>query len=115
MIPDIESVTIFIRPGITDMRKQANGLSLIVEEIMEENPGSGNLYLFCNREKKLLKCLWWDRNGFCLWQKRLEKGRFPWPNSSEEARQISTEQLMMVLSGIDFWNAHQSVEYQQMN
>jgi transposase len=113
--PDLQSVSIFVRPGVTDMRKQANGLSLVVEEYMDENPGSGSLYLFCNREKKLLKCLWWDRNGFWLFQKRLEKGRFPWPNTDEEARRISSDQLLMLLSGIDFWNAHQALEYQQMN
>ncbi len=113
--PDLQSVSIFVRPGVTDMRKQANGLSLVVEEYMDENPGSGSLYLFCNREKKLLKCLWWDRNGFWLFQKRLEKGRFPWPNTDEEARRISPDQLLMLLSGIDFWNAHQALEYQQMN
>lgn len=115
MIVDFESVSIFIRPGITDMRKQVNGLSIIVDEKMNENPGSGSLYLFCNREKKLLKCLWWDRNGFCLWQKRVEKGRFPWPNTDEEARRINPDQLMMLLSGIDFWNAHQNLEYQYLN
>jgi transposase len=115
IVPDLQNVLIFVRPGITDMRKQANGLSFLVEEQMELDPGSGNLYLFCNREKKLLKCLWWDRNGFWLAQKRLEKGRFPWPNTNEEARVISTEQLIMLLSGIDFWNAHQSVSYQQIN
>lgn len=115
IVPDLQNVSIFVRPGSTDMRKQANGLSFLVEELMEQDPGSGNLYLFCNREKKLLKCLWWDRNGFWLAQKRLEKGRFPWPNTDEEARVISTEQLMMLLSGIDFWNAHQSVRYQQIN
>ncbi len=113
--PDFQSVSIFVRPGITDMRKQANGLSVLVEQQMEQDPGSGNLYLFCNREKKLLKCLWWDRNGFWLAQKRLEKGRYPWPNTNEEARSISAEQLIMLLSGIDFWKAHQSVSYQQIN
>ncbi len=71
--PDLQSLSIFLRLGITDMRKQADGLSIIIEDLMEEDPGSGNLYLFCNREKKLLKCLWWDRNGFWLAQKRLEK------------------------------------------
>lgn len=115
IIPDLHNASIFVRPGSTDMRKQANGLSLVVEEAMNENPGSGSLFLFCNREKKLLKGLWWDRNGFWLAQKRLEKGRFPWPNTEEDAKRISTEQLMMILSGIDFWNAHQSVSYQQIN
>jgi transposase len=115
IIPDLQSVSIFIRPGVTDMRKQANGLSFVIEDSMEEDPGSGNLYLFCNREKKLIKCLWWDRNGFWLAQKRLEKGRFPWPNTDEEAHLISPEQLLMLLSGIDFWNAHQSIEYRHMN
>ena len=75
MIVDLESVSIFIRPGATDMRKQSNGLSIIVNEQMHENPGSGNLYLFCSRNKRLLKCLWWDRNGFCLCQKRVENSR----------------------------------------
>lgn len=115
MILDLESVAIFIRPGVTDMRKQANGLSIVVEQRMQENPGSGSLFLFCNREKKLLKGLWWDRNGFWLAQKRLEKGRFPWPNTEEDARQIGTDQLMMLLAGIDFWNAHQKIEYETMN
>ena len=115
MILDFESVVIFIRPGVTDMRKQANGLSIVVEQQMRENPGSGSLFLFCNREKKLLKGLWWDRNGFWLAQKRLEKGRFPWPNTEEDARQISSDQLLMLLSGIDFWNAHQNIEYESMN
>ena len=93
MILDFESVDVFIRPGVTDMRKQANGLSIVVEQQMRENPGSGSLFLFCNREKKLLKGLWWDRNGFWLAQKRLEKGRFPWPNTEEDARQISSDCL----------------------
>jgi transposase len=113
--PDLQSVSIFVRPGITDMRKAANGLSLVIENLMEKDPGSGNLYLFCNREKKLIKCLWWDCNGFWLAQKRLEKGRFPWPNTEEEAQLITPDQLAMLLSGIDFWNAHQSIEYRYMN
>lgn len=115
MILDLDSVVIFIRPGVTDMRKQANGLSIVVEQLMQENPGSGSMFLFCNREKKLLKGLWWDRNGFWLAQKRLEKGRFPWPNTEEDARQISSDQLSMLLAGIDFWNAHQNIEYESMN
>ena len=67
MIVDLESVSIFIRPGATDMRKQSNGLSMIVNEQMHENPGSGNLYLFWSRNKRLLKCLWRDRicEGTC--------------------------------------------------
>ena len=114
MIVDLESVSIFIRPGATDMRKQSNGLSIIVNEQMHENPGSGNLYLFCSRNRRLLKCLWWDRNGFCLCQKRVENSRFPWPNSEEQARRISRRQLMMLLAGIDFWSAHERIEYEDM-
>ena len=112
MFIDLESVSIFIRPGATDMRKQVNGLSVIVDEQMAQNPGSGSLYLFCSRNRRLIKCLWWDRNGFCLCQKRVESGRFPWPGSREEVHQISREELMMMLAGIDFWSAHQEIEYE---
>lgn len=77
MFVNISAVTIYVRPGVTDMRKAINGLSMIASEQMEADPLSGSLFLFCNRYRRILKCLYWDRNGFCLWHKRLERDRFP--------------------------------------
>ena len=111
MLVDLGRVAIYVRPGVTDMRKQINGLALIVTESMGEDPLSGALFLFCNRWRRILKCLYWDRNGFCLWQKRLERDRFPWPHSEQAARAISSEELKMLLSGIDFWGAHQAIDF----
>ena len=111
MFVDIGAVTIYVRPGVTDMRKAINGLSVIASEQMEADPLSGSLFLFCNRYRRILKCLYWDRNGFCLWHKRLERDRFPWPQSEEQIREISGEQLKMLLDGIDFWHAHQKISY----
>ncbi|NPD75580.1 IS66 family insertion sequence element accessory protein TnpB, partial [Oceanispirochaeta sp. M1] len=73
MIPDLSKTDIFIKPGRTDMRKQINGLTVIVQDDMELNPFSSSIFLFCNRERKILKALYWDNNGFCLWQKKIEK------------------------------------------
>jgi len=115
MIPDLSSVQIYVKPGVTDMRKQINGLSLIAEEEMELHPGSGSLFLFCSRDRKLMKCIWWDRNGFCLWLKRLERDKFPWPNTEEQAKEITAEQLKMLLAGIDFWHAHEKISFEEMN
>lgn len=115
MIPDLSSIQIYVKPGVTDMRKQINGLSVIAEEQMALHPGSGSLFLFCSRDKKLMKCIWWDRNGFCLWQKRLEKGKYPWFDSEQQAREITAEQLRMLLDGIDFWHAHQEIHYEEIN
>jgi transposase len=86
MIPDLDKVSIYIRPGVTDMRKQVNGLSTIVSEQMDENPGSGRLFLFCSRDRKLIKSIWWDRNGFCLWQKRLEKRKISLAGNGRESK-----------------------------
>lgn len=113
MIPDLTKLPIYVRPGITDMRKQINGLSIIASEEMELNPGTGSLFLFCSRNRKLLKCIYWDRNGFCLWQKRLERDRFPWPDTPEKAREITGDQLKMLLNGIDFWRAHQAIYFEE--
>jgi transposase len=115
MTLDISRVRIFIRPGYTDLRKAVNGLSLLIEQDMEGEPFSGNVYLFCNRERKLLKALWWDRNGFWLSQKRLEKEKFPWPDSAERARELSGEELGMLLRGIDFWKAHEELYYKKIS
>ena len=74
---DLEEARIFVRPGATDMRKHINGLAAIAESTMKQSPLTGNLFLFSNRQKMVLKAVYWDRNGFCLWMKRLEKDRFP--------------------------------------
>ncbi|MDA3809026.1 MAG: IS66 family insertion sequence element accessory protein TnpB [Spirochaetaceae bacterium] len=83
MILNLDKLNIYVKPGATDMRKQINGLSVIVQEELEKGPFSGSLFLFCNKTRKLLKILYWDRNGFCLWLKRLEKDKDPWPQAAE--------------------------------
>jgi transposase len=115
MTIDLNKARIFIRPGRTDLRKAANGLAGIIEQQMEGEVFSGNVYLFCNRDRKLLKALWWERNGFWLSQKRLEKDTFPWPNTSEAVQELSGEQLNMLLAGIDFFHAHKTLYYQKVS
>jgi len=115
MTIDINKVRIFIRPGDTDLRKAVNGLTVMIEEQMRGEPFSGNIYLFCNRGRKLLKALWWDRNGFWLAQKRLEQGKFPWPETEEEAKELSAEELTMLLRGIDFFKAHKELYYKRVS
>ena len=111
MQPDFTRVAIYVRPGPTDMRKQANGLSLIAEEQMGHNPLSGAVFLFCNREGRILKALYWDATGVALWTKRLETGRFPWPKDGEAARELSARELELLLSGLDVWQAHRPLHY----
>jgi len=113
MIFDLSKARIFLCPGYTDLRKAVNGLSAIVQEGMKQDPFSGSAYLFCNRERKLLKAIYWDRTGFWLSQKRLEKDKFPWPGNESEARELTAEELQMLLAGIDFFKAHKEVYYKK--
>ena len=115
MIIDFDKVEIYVKAGSTDMRKQINGLSIQVQEIMEKDPFSGSLFMFCNKQRKILKMIYWDRNGFWLFLKRLEKDKFPWPQTGEEAQEITREQFEMLLSGIDFWKAHKSLKYTKVS
>jgi transposase len=113
--PAGEPLRVLVRPGATDMRKQINGLAVIVEQQLEANPFEDRaLYLFC-RERRILKALDWDATGFCLWQKRLEKHRFPWPQTPEKVKQITREQLSTLLVSIDFWQAHSRLSYRQVS
>jgi len=114
MIIDLDKVKIFLRPGITDMRKAVNGLSIIVQETMKQDPFSGSVYLFCNRERKLLKAVYWDKTGFWLSQKRLEKDKYPWPNDETEARELTADELQMLLTGINFFKAHKELFYKKV-
>jgi len=115
MFPDFSQIRIFLRPGNTDMRKAINSLAVLVSEDMQGDPLNGNLYLFCNKQRKNMKVLYWDRNGFCLWQKKLEKHRFPWPDTEEAARELTREELDMLLKGIDFFHAHTKLQYSRVS
>jgi transposase len=115
MTVDLNAVRIYIRPGYTDLRKAAKGLTVLVQDRMELEPFSGSVYLFCNKGRNLLKAVWWDKTGFWLAQKRLEEARFPWPENSGEAEELSAEQLRMLLSGIDFWKANKPLRYQRVS
>jgi transposase len=106
-----ETVDIYVQPGATDMRKHINGLSAWVQDRMGQDVFSGSLFLFCSRDRKRLKILYWERNGFCLWVKRLEKDKFPWPQDQEASFQIQPKEMKMLLSGIDFFHAHQEIKY----
>jgi transposase len=114
MIFDLSKARIFLRPGSTDLRKAVNGLSVIVQEDIQQDPFSGSVFLFCNRERKLLKAVYWDKTGFWLSQKRLEKDRFPWPCDETEARELTAEELKMLLAGINFFKAHKELFYKEI-
>ena len=70
MLPLTKS-RVYLAVGITDMRKAINGLSIMVEQHLSKDPFSGDLFVFCNRRQNMIKILYWDKNGFCLWHKRL--------------------------------------------
>ena len=105
---------IYLRPGRTDMRKQINGLAILVKETLGRDPMSGDLFVFCGRRRNVVKILYWQRTGFCLWMKRVEEERFPWPNTSLEAQEVTREQLLWLLDGIDFTKAHRTLKYSQV-
>lgn len=93
------------------MRKSINGLSALAERIMLLSPFEGDVFAFCNRKENVIKILFWERNGFCIWHKRLEKDRFPWPQSEAEALEMTEEQLCWLLDGVDFRRAHGEIKY----
>ena len=68
MFLDLSKVQLFVKAGPTDMRKQSAGLAAVVQEEMELDPFQKALFIFCNRKRTLMKAVYWDRNGFCLWQ-----------------------------------------------
>jgi len=110
MLPEYAG-KVYLAIGSTDMRKSINGLSIMVEQAMGLNPFSGDLFVFCNRKRSVIKILYWDHNGFCLWQKRLEQHRFKWPKTAEQVTLIGAKQLDWLLAGLDFTSAHQRLTY----
>jgi len=112
LLPD--SPQVYLAVGATDMRMSINGLSAIVADDFELDPFSGHLFAFCNRQRKIIKILFWDSNGFCLWHKRLEKDRFRWPNSANDIINIDARQMGWLLAGLDLETAHKQLNFSEI-
>ena len=93
---------VWLAAGATDMRRGFDGLAAIVQERLGADPFSGHLFLFRGRRGDLVQMLWWDGDGLCLLAKRLERGRFIWPQATDGAIHLSAAQLSMLLEGIDW-------------
>ena len=97
MIPLPANVRVWLATGHTDMRKSFSSLGMIVQEMLKRDPHSGHLFVFRSRRGDLIKVIWHDGQGACLYTKRLERGRFLWPSVADGAVTISTAQLGYLL------------------
>ena len=93
---------ILLADQAVDFRKSVNGLCILIQEAYEENPGSGDVYVFYNKRRNSLKIMYYDQNGFMLLYKRLEKGRYKIEHSSDERKELNDQMLKWLLAGLDF-------------
>jgi transposase len=93
---------IWIAAGVSDMRRGFQGLSAQVQTVLNEQPYSGHVFVFRGRRGDIVKCLWFDGDGLCLFAKRLERGRFIWPKAENGTVSLTRAQLSMLLEGIDW-------------
>ena len=108
------SVRIFLCVEVTDMRRGFDGLAAMVSERFEDDPLSGHLFVFRNRRRDRVKILYWDRDGYALWYKRLEKGTFRFPSvTSRRSRRVEVKasDLMMLLDGVDLRSVRREKRY----
>ena len=110
----VEPSEIFLHRDFVDFRKSINGLTAIVEDELNRDAFTGALFVFCNKAKDKLKILYWDKTGFALWYKRLEKQKFKWPSKvGDNEFALSSEQLNWLLTGFEVLG-HQELKYQSM-
>jgi transposase len=100
------SVRVFVASVPVDLRRSFDSLAACTQELLEQDPLSGHLFVFRNRPGDRVKILYWDRTGYCLWYKRLEKGTFRLP-SGEGGVEISAAELVLLLEGLDLAGARQ--------
>src|ERR1022692_4681803 len=93
---------IFMAVAPIDMRRSFDGLCAAVQEVLDQNPLDGHLFLFRGKRADRVKALIWDRNGLAIWYKRLEKGRYRWPARDAVSLEITEQELSLLLDGVDF-------------
>lgn len=116
MRPANDLPVVYLCRDAVNFRKGINGLAVLVEETLQLDPFSEHLFVFCNRRRNRIKILYWERNGFCLWQKRLERDRFAWPRDDEALVTLTGKQLNWLLDGVDLWalRPHKRLAYRSV-
>jgi transposase len=102
MIGWAPNTRIWLAAGVTDMRSGMHGLAARVQTTLVEDPFSGHVFVFRGKRGDLIKILWWSGDGMNLFAKRLERGRFVWPQADSGSVHLSAAQLSMLLEGIDW-------------
>ena len=102
MIPVPSNTRVWLAAGVTDMRRGFNTLAAHAERTLDTDPFCGHLFVFRGRRGDLIKIMWWDSQGACLYSKRLERGRFVWPAAKDGKISVTAAQLAMLLEGIDW-------------
>ena len=111
MVGGVPSGTrIWLAAGVTDMRRSFTGLCGMVQNILGEDPFSGHIFVFRGRRGDRLKLLWWDGTGLCVLAKRLEQGRFIWPQAKSGSVVLTAAQLSMLIEGIDWRRTVRTVQ-----
>lgn len=100
MIDQISSEHVYLACGVTDLRKSIDGMAAIVQQRFKLDPFSQCLFVFCNRNRDKIKILKWEYNGFWLFYKRLEQGKFKWPNDKCDVKKITSRELRWLLDGL---------------
>ena len=109
MITGVGNEQVYLAVGFTDLRKSIDGLAAIVQESYSLDPFSSNLFVFCNKKRDRLKILRWQHNGFWLYIRRLEQGKFNWPKDSDlQTLEVGSRELSWLLDGLSITqkNAH---------
>ena len=112
MLSEVGTTRVYLASGVTDMRKSIDGLAAIVSLEFKLDPFSDSLFVFCNRGRDRLKILQWDVNGFWLYYRRLERGRFKWPVADQSGTvTVTRRELGWLLDGlaIDQRQAHKAL------
>ena len=107
------SVKIWCATTPTDLRRGPDGLSALVRSQLHADPLSGHLFVFFNRKADRIKVLYWDRDGMCVWYKRLESGSFHYPSADAGSLELTPGQLQMILDGIDVERVRRYKRYQR--
>lgn len=105
---------VYLHRAPVDFRKQIDGLAAIVEQTMALKLSTGAIFVFCSKQRNKLKIIYWDKTGFCLWYKRLEKDKFKWPKKDDNSViNIDEEQLHWLLRGVDIRaiKPHKNIEF----